>query len=131
MSGESAARAVSFLDGRFAVCRLPPDEALPDWANRSGFCSVTRTADELSIVCDEQAVPEETLCERGFRALKLEGPFDFSEIGILSSFAEVLAQAGIPILAVSTYDTDYILVRAGDADEAALCLTQAGHRVSI
>ncbi|MBL8233265.1 MAG: ACT domain-containing protein [Bryobacterales bacterium] len=112
-----------------AICRLAPDAAPPEWA-RGAFCSITRNEDELSIVCDESEIPAEIHAERGFRALKVVGPLDFSLVGVLASIATPLAQAGISIFAISTFDTDYILIREQQLPSAVAALREAGHEVS-
>ena len=117
------------MPGRLAVCRLDPQAAVPDWALSGDFSSITRTTDELSIVCSEAGVPEGVLCERGWAGLKVEGPLDFSLTGVLASLAQPLAEAGLSIFAVSTYDTDYLLVKAGDLDRAVVVLAEAEHTV--
>ena len=109
---------------RLAVCRLDSQAAVPDWALGDNFFSITRTIDELSIVCSEAGVPEGVLCERGWACLKVEGPLDFSLTGVLASLTQPLAEAGISIFAVSTYDTDYLLVKVGDLERAVAVLTQ-------
>ena len=95
----------------------------------SGFCSVTRTLDELSVVCLEDIVPEGVRCEKGWRALKLEGPFEFSEVGVLASVAGPLAEAGVSIFAVSTFDTDYVLVKDEQLESAVGALREWSHEV--
>ncbi len=112
-----------------AVCRLGADAALPDWALSSAFLSMTRTSDELSVVCPQEAVPPEIRCEKGWRCLRVEGPLDFSEVGILASLTAVLATADISLFAISTFDTDYLLVKEDDLQMAAIELEEAGHRV--
>lgn len=113
----------------FSVCRLPPDEPVPVWAGSAVFSSVTRTADELSIICPAAHVPVTFMAERGWRLLKFTGPFDFCAVGVLASITEPLARAGISLLAVGTFDTDYVLVKAGRLDDALRALVAAGHRV--
>ena len=112
------------LDGRFSVCRLKGSDRVPSWALElhEGFMSITRTPDELSIVCPEEAVPPDTTVEEGFRALVVPGPIAFSETGVLAAIAVPLAAAGISIFAVSTYDTDYVLVRETDLERALAAL---------
>jgi hypothetical protein len=117
------------LAGRFAVCRLEGDSALPDWALRAGFVSITRTDDELSIVCAEENVPADVRAERGWLCFKVAGLFAFSEVGVLASLTEPLARAGISLFAISTFDTDYLLVKADDLSHAAETLTSAGHQI--
>ena len=119
---------LSLLSETFAICRLGPEVEIPSWALDGDFFSVTRTEEELSLVCLEEIVPEGTRCEKGFRCLKVRGPLDFSLTGILSSLTIPLAQAGISVLALSTFDTDYLLVKEAHVDRAVQKLSQAGHR---
>jgi hypothetical protein len=92
------------------------------------FFSVTRTKEELSLVCLQKIVPEETRCEKDFRSIKVEGPLDFALVGVLASLTKALAQEEISILAISTFDTDYLLVKEAQVDRAVQKLSQAGHR---
>lgn len=120
---------LSLLAGTLAICRLDPGAPHPAWADAPGFRSITRTEEELSVVCDERAVPAGVKAERGWRALKLRGPIPFAETGILAALARPLAEAKIGIFAVSTYDTDYVLVKEGDLDAARAALAAAGHEI--
>ena len=115
------------LEERLAVCRLAPDEPIPAWALNGKLFSMMRTHDELSIVCLEDAVPEAAHAERGWTALKLEGPFPFSMTGVLASFLQPLAEARIPIFAISTFDTDYVLIHRENVEQAVAALGAAGH----
>ena len=117
----------SLLPGSFAICRLARESAVPDWALRGSFFSLTSTPDELSIVCPEPQVPPVIHHENGLACLKLEGPFPFSETGILSSFVQPLSDRAIPIFAVSTFDTDYVLVKNAWLEKALEALKIAGH----
>lgn len=121
---------LSLLPGKFAVCRLEPDAAIPPWATNGRFISITRTADELSVVCPQSNVPGHILSEDEWACLKVEGPLDFSLTGILASLTQPLAQAGISIFAVSTYDTDYLLVKQQVVAQAINTLAQQGHSIS-
>jgi hypothetical protein len=121
--------SLKVIPGVFAVCRLAPDAVIPPWAGGPGFTSVTRTGDELSVVVDQMRVPAGVQCQAGFRTLKLEGPFDFSQVGVLASVLNPLAEAGVSIFAVATYDTDYVLVKQGDLERALAVLREAGHVV--
>ena len=109
---------MKLLEEKYGVCRLDKTELIPEWAQNSDFFAITRTADELSIVCTEDSIPNNIKCEKDWRILKVEGPLDFSLIGILASISTILAQNGISIFAISTYDTDYILVKNKDIDKA-------------
>ncbi len=121
---------LSIVPGSFAVCRLPPDSPVPDWAWRGAFTSLTRNEDELSIVCDSsQADSGQGKLEAGWACLKLIGPFDFALTGILTSVLEPLRDAGVGIFAVSTFDTDYVLVKAAQLEVSLAALQKAGHRV--
>jgi uncharacterized protein len=120
---------LTVLGKRLSICRLNAGEEIPAWATGGPFFSVTRTRDELSVVCPEDVVPESISRARGWRALKLEGPFDLSIVGILASVASPLAEAGASIFAVSTFDTDYVLVREEQLDLAVDTLRASGHRV--
>jgi hypothetical protein len=112
---------------RLAVCRFASDAHIPAWALEGGFFCAVRTRDELSIVCSEDRVPDGAPAERGWLALKLEGPFPFSMTGVLASFLQPLAEAQIPIFAISTFDTDYVLIKRQNVDEAVAALRAAGH----
>jgi len=117
----------SRVPGAFAVCRLPAGATLPPWASQGKFFSITRTADELSIVCLAAQVPADIQHEDDWACLKLEGPFPFSETGILSAFVQPLSDRAIPIFAISTFDTDYVLVKNDWIEKAIQALQEAGH----
>ena len=102
---------LSILSGTYMVCRLDPNDEIPAWIDKSKFWTVTKTDDELSIVCAQTKIPSEIKSETGFKMIKVEGPLDFSWTGILSSIANPLAAEKISIVAISTFDTDYVLVR--------------------
>ncbi len=115
---------------QFAICRLAAHATIPTWATNSPFWSITRTADELSLVCRESDVPDQITAERGWRCLQVAGPLDFALTGILARLSVPLAQARISIFAISTYDTDYLLVRATDLEHAVAVLRQARCQVT-
>lgn len=124
-------QSFSVTPGAYAICRLPADAPLPNWAG-GVFTSVTRTADELSIVCEERHLPSglsgaELQVERGWAILKLHGPFPLDAIGVLASVAKPLAEADVSLFAVSTFDTDYVLVKKTHVQDAIAALTLAGH----
>ena len=120
---------LDILPGKFAVCRMPPNTPVPDWAWSEGFTSVTRTEDELSVVCAAESVPAGIKHTPGWRALKVRGPLDFSLVGILAGLSNILADAGVSIFVISTYNTDYLLVRREQLDAAAEALKAAGYEV--
>lgn len=113
-----------------AICRLSGSEPLPAWALEAAFLALTRTATELSIVCPAQLVPQGVLHSAPWRRLRVQGVLEFAATGILASLAQPLAQAEISIFALSTYDTDYLLVRSQDLARAVTVLRQAGHSVA-
>ena len=120
---------LDFLHDEFAVCRLPVDAAVPNWAWAGELTSITSTDDELSVVCIADPVPVDVEHTPGWRALKVRGPLDFSLVGILAGLSGILADAGVSIFAISTYDTDYILVRGEQLETAVEALKAAGHEV--
>lgn len=123
--------SLRLLDSRFAIIRLPSGAGLPWWAASSEeFLSVTCTADETSIVCDARQVPAGVRAEREFRALRVDGTLPFEATGVLASLAVPLADGGVSIFAISTFDTDYLLVRETSLDSALRLLRGAGHSVS-
>lgn len=116
-----------WLPSAFAIVRLGPDEPIPAWALKGEFTSITRTLDELSIVCPADNLPADFTSPHRWICLKLEGPFPFSMTGVLLSFIQPLSKNGIPIFAISTYDTDYVLIQEEFAGVALAELQKAGH----
>lgn len=124
------------LPGEFAVCRLPGDAAVPTWAHLSAtgpgappFVSVTRVGSELSVVLPAALAPADAHAERGWRCLGIRGPLEFSLVGVVAGISGALAGAGLSLFVVSTFDTDYILVRAAKLNEAISALASAGYSV--
>jgi hypothetical protein len=120
------------LEERLVVCRLVSDDPIPAWALEGGFFCVVRTSDELSIVCAEGVCTDDRLrpgaiAERGWVPLKFEGPFPASMTGVLASIVQPLADAKIPVFAISTFDTDYVLIKREDSKRAVVVLGAAGH----
>jgi nitrilase len=115
--------------GRFAVCKLPSGSAIPTWATAGDVFNVTRTADELSVVCRQEMVPEGTHCESGWRCVRVAGSMPFTQVGVLASLTSPVAKAGVGVFAFSTFDTDYLLVKEADFPQAAAALRAAGHLV--
>jgi hypothetical protein len=112
-----------------AVCRLAPSAAVPDWAWTGPLAAVTRTPDELSIVCAASAVPAGVTATAPWRALSVRGPLPFELTGIAAALTGPLAEAGVSVFLVSTYDTDHVLVRSETLDRAIAALTAQGHDV--
>ena len=118
----------SILPETYGLARLPAGIPVPAWGFATpGFSSITLTDDEVSIVCPDDRVPADVRVERGWRVIKLHGPFAFDQVGILSSFIAPLAQQGVVIVAISTFDTDYVLVKAAQLAQALKALRAAGH----
>jgi hypothetical protein len=118
------------LEGVFAICRLGTDALIPSWAVAGEFFSITRTADELSIVCRQDDVPTGIHCERNWRCVRVAEAMPFATVGVLASLASPLAEAKISVFAISTFDTDYLLVKQDDLDKAINALERAGHLVT-
>jgi hypothetical protein len=117
-----------WLPGPFAICKLSSDAPIPAWATSGVFTSVARSSEELSIVCPAENLPRDINSESHWICLKLEGPFPFSQTGVLLSFIEPLSDNGIPIFAISTYDTDYVLIQEEFAQGVEI-LRRAGHEL--
>ena len=117
------------LRGRFAVCRLDPGARVADDVLRGELAGVTRTSDETSVVCCMSRAPRGAQVEGPFCAMRVAGTLDFSLTGILASLAGPLAEAGISIFALSTFDTDYLLVREEAIDAAVETLAARGHQI--
>ena len=126
---ENKKLSLQLLPDRMAVCRLDPAASLPEWFDMSGFYSITRTDEELTIVCREALVASGSICENGWRYFKVQGVLDFSEIGIMFSLTQSLAESGVSVFVMSTFDTDYFMVKEKDLTKAIDALTAAGHRV--
>ena len=109
---------LQILEEEMAICRFPSSSSIPEWIGRSEFTSVTRSRDELSIVCSQELVPEQVKAERNWCMLGIKGPLDFSMTGVLASLLVPLSDAGIAVFAISTYDTDYLLVKTDRFKEA-------------
>ena len=121
--------SLTLMPEPMAVVRLPATAMLPVWATSASFFSITRTPDELSILCPEENVPEGVQAEWGWRCLRVDGPLDFSLVGVLASLLNPLQEAGVSVFVLSTYDTDYILVKVGQLAQAVGALQAAGYSI--
>ena len=126
---DSKKLSLKILPERMAVCRFDPLASLPDWLDKSAFYSVTRTKAELTVVCLETLVAPGTTCEIGWRCIQVQGVLDFFEIGIIFTITQPLAKSGFSVFVISTFDTDYFLVKEKELAKAIDALTSAGHRV--
>ena len=120
---------LSTLDGFFAICKLNPQTKIPNWALKGEFYSITQTSEELSILCPQKIIPDEITSVGRWRGLKIEGPFQFTEIGILNSITAPLASVKISLLSISTFDTDYVFIQDDQFEDALLILAANGHEV--
>ena len=124
-----ASLTLTLLPESFVVCRLPPDAPLREPLDGGSLFSSTRTVTELSVVCAEEDAPETEHFEAGWRGLVVDGPLAFEEVGILATLAGTLAEAGVSLFALSTFYTDYLLVKQESLDRAIGALRQEGHTV--
>ncbi|MDV4149421.1 ACT domain-containing protein [Clostridium sp. AL.422] len=122
---------LKLLKGKYSVCRLYKNDEIPNWIFNEEFFSITRTEDEVSIVCLQDKVKEEIKCERDWKVLKIEGPLDFSLIGILARISTLMANNDISIFAISTYDTDYILIKEEMIDRAIAVLENNNYKINM
>lgn len=121
---------LALLPHRLAICRLAANEPVPTWAV-GPFVSITRTAEELSVVCAEGVAPAATKFEGGWRIFQVAGPLDFAVTGVLAAIATPLANAGVSIFSLATFDTDYVMVKEEDLAKACDALRAAGHGVRV
>lgn len=120
---------LSVLTEEYAICKLDPGHDIPEWVKRNDFWSVTKTQNELSIVCLEDKVPEDVKAESGWRILEVEGPLDFSMTGVLNCLTKPLADLKISVSVVSTYLTDYLLIHSKDLKPAIEVLRAQDHKI--
>jgi uncharacterized protein len=118
---------LTVLRNSLAIAKFSPTESIPPWAFESELFSVTRTSDELSLVVEEKVVPPTVQANRGWRALKINGPLEFTIVGVLHSVTQPLASAGISLFAISTFETDYVLVKIENVEKAIEALKACGH----
>ena len=129
MAASTRRLELTLLAESFAISRLAADAPIPGWATQGSFFSVTRTGDELSVVTELSRVPAGVQSHPRWRVLKVHGPFVLSEIGVLSALATPLSEARISLFAVSTFDTDYLLVASESLPAAIAALERAGHTI--
>lgn len=121
--------ALTLLEQRFAISRLAADAPLPAWATQGPFFSVTRTRDELSIVCELDRVPVGIPSQPHWRVFQVHGPFALTEIGVLAALATPLSEARLSLFVISTFDTDYLLVASEALSATIDALERAGHKI--
>ena len=122
-------RQLSILKGVFAIVQIQPGSKIPQQVGDDGLFAFLSTPDEVSIVCEERIVPKDGKFSAGWKTLMVQGPLDFSLVGILADISSVLAKAEISIFALSTYNTDYILLKQSHLDKAVKALNRAGYEI--
>jgi hypothetical protein len=120
---------LSLLEEVYGICVFKNDAAIPEWTAAASFCSITRTQKELTVVCPQNTIASDCECDSDWRCFRIDGNFDLNQIGIISSLAAPLAQADISIFVVSSYDTDYILVKGENVEQAVTVLSDNGHLI--
>jgi len=120
---------LSLLAETFTILHLASDAVVPEWATQGQFFSITRTSDELSVIAETALVPDRLRTEVSWRVLKVHGPFDLAEVGVLASLVMPLAAAGVSVFTISTFETDYLLVQSGQLRDAVSRLRNAAHTV--
>lgn len=128
---ENIKYTLDLFPASMAVCRMHAKAPFPKWPEQSEILVMVRTPEEVSVVCAEVLVPKGIIAERGYRIFKIHGPLEFELVGIIASFAKILAEANISIFAFSTYDTDYFMVKDKDLDRGLAVLYKAGHTVVV
>jgi uncharacterized protein len=124
--------AIDLRPGDYAVFRLDPGSSVPAelfTAVEQSLVSITRTDQEISVICPSEFAPQEALAETGWRLLSVRGPLEFTLTGIISALSSELAAAGVALFSLSTFDTDHLLVKADDLQRAVSALSVAGHEV--
>jgi hypothetical protein len=121
---------LSLLNETYGICAFESDAPIPDWAVAASLCSITRTEKELTVVCSQKIIPAGVKHESGWRCFRVDGSFDLNQMGVISSLASPLAKAGVSIFVVSSYDTDYILVKEQNVEQAVAVLSGDGHSIA-
>ena len=121
---------LSLLKDKYGICTLPNTAPIPDWALTQSLASITRTEKELTIVCRLEILPSQYQSGLKWRCFKIDGSFDLNQIGVISSISSPLADAGISIYVISTYDTDYFLIQEQNLEKTISTLSDIGHNIT-
>jgi hypothetical protein len=121
---------LSLLKDKYGICTLPNTAPIPDWALTQSLASITRTEKELTIVCRLEILPSQYQSDLNWRCFKIDGSFDLNQIGVISSISSPLADAGISIYVISTYDTDYFLIQEQNLEKTISVLSNSGHYIT-
>jgi hypothetical protein len=124
----AASYTLEILQSGLAVVKLAPEDSVPRWA-KGEFVAITKTASELSIVCAEDGIPDDVVAERGWTGFRLAGPLSFDQVGVIAAITAPLDAAEVPVFVVSTYDTDYLLIKSDQLEAASDALNASGHRI--
>lgn len=127
--GVSMPLSLKVLDDDYSICRLKNTDIVPKWADNSKFSSITRTKNELSIVCIQGAVPPDIKCEKDWKVIKIDSVLEFSMVGIISKISDLLAKNDVSIFVISTFDTDYVLVKSNNLSKTITVLSNAGYKI--
>ena len=127
-SSQSTRYTLETTDAGLAVARLGPGDPVPDWA-QGDFVAITRTRTELSVVCADSLVPDDVTVERGWTAMRVTGPLPFDHVGVITSITAPLHAAHVPVFVISTYDTDYVLIKSDQLEDASAALAAYGHTI--
>ncbi|MGE5108708.1 MAG: ACT domain-containing protein [Sphingobacteriales bacterium] len=114
------------LPGTYSLCRLSPIEKIPGWIFNSSFYTVSKTPDELSVVCETEFVPADIKKNTGWKMLRIDAVLDLSLTGITAKFSAPLAEAGVNLCVIATYDTDYVMIQEEKLAIARTALNNAG-----
>ena len=128
MATRAAGYTLEILQSDLAIVKLKPEDSVPRWA-KGEFVAITKTATELSIVCAQSGIPDDVEAERGWTGFRIAGPLAFDQVGVIASITAPLDAAQVPVFVVSTYDTDYLLIKSDHLDSASEALTASGHRI--
>ncbi len=121
---------LSLLKDKYGICTLPATTPIPDWALMQSLISITRTKEELTIVCRQDIIPSQCKCDLNWRCFKVDGTFDLNQTGVISSISSPLADAGISIYVISTYNTDYFMVQEDKVNQTISVLSNSGHSIT-
>jgi hypothetical protein len=120
---------LSLLKDKYGICSLPNTAPIPDWALKESLISITRTEEELTIVCRQDLIPPQCKCDLNWRCFRIDGTFDLNQTGVISSISSPLANTGISIYCISTYNTDYFLVKEENVEQTISVLSDCGHSI--
>ncbi len=122
---------LKLLSTPFAVLKLSPSEPIPTWATQSNHFFISKTSDELSIICPEQAVPSEVEASKAWRCFRVDGDLEFEQVGVVATVSKPIADAGISLFLVSTHDRDYVFVHVDSLEKAVETYKSIGFEIIV